>query len=334
LYHCFACTEINLMGNKSLERDDTDPPQQMAPPLNLEDFNIVIVIPAYNEERFIGSIVLLARQYSRHVIVVDDGSADATAELARLAGAQVIRHPENRGKGAALNTALQAAHLHNPDVVVMLDADGQHSLEELMRVVAPVLSGDADLVIGSRYIGDSSQTPRHRIWGHWVFNWITRLASGVPASDSQSGYRAFSPQVLPVISFQSSGFSVESEMQFIVNQYGLRLVEVPITVQYQDKPKRNVFSHGIMVLNGVLRLAGQYRPLLFFGVPGAIVLAAGLIWGWVVVDIYSRKLQLAVGYAMISVLLTILGCLMLSTGFILHSVRGLLMDMRDQVGKR
>jgi hypothetical protein len=89
-----------------------------------------------------------------------------------------------------------------------------------------------------------------------------------------------------------------------------------------------------MVLNGVLRLAGQYRPLLFFGVPGAIVLAAGLIWGWVVVDIYSRKLQLAVGYAMISVLLTILGCLMLSTGFILHSVRGLLMDMGDQIGKK
>ena len=271
---------------------------------------------------------------ARHVIVVDDGSTDATAELAAIAGAQVIRHAENRGKGAALNTALQAARVHAPDVVVMLDADGQHSLEELMRVVAPVLSGDADLVIGSRYLGDSSQTPRHRIWGHWAFNWLTRLASGVPASNSQSGYRAFSPEVLPVISFQSRGFSVESEMQFIVNQYGLRLVEVPITVQYPDRPKRNVVSHGMMVLNGLVRLAGQYRPLLFFGVPGAILLAAGLVWGWVVVDIYSRKLQLAVGYAMISVLLTILGSLLLSTGFILHSMRGLLMDMGNYTGEK
>jgi len=331
-----------MLRKNSLHQDDISQLQPEAPETggagapepNLEDINIVIVIPAYNEERFIGSVVLTARKYSRHVIVVDDGSTDATAELATIAGAQVIRHPENRGKGAALNTALQAARLHDPDVVVMLDADGQHSLEELLRVVAPVLSGNADLVIGSRYLGDSTQTPRHRIWGHWAFNWLTRLASGVAASDSQSGYRAFSPDSLPMISFQSRGFSVESEMQFIVNQYGLRLVEVPITIQYQDKPKRNVFSHGLMVLNGVLRLAGQYRPLLFFGVPGAIVLAAGLIWGWVVVDIYSRKLQLAVGYAMISVLLTILGCLMLSTGFILHSVRGLLMDMGDQIGKK
>jgi glycosyltransferase involved in cell wall biosynthesis len=301
---------------------------------SLDDINIVIVIPAYNEERFIGSVVLKARKYSRHVIVVDDGSLDATAELAAIAGAQVIRHSANRGKGTTLNTALQAARLHAPDVVVMLDADGQHSLEELMRVVEPVVSGEADLVIGSRYIGDSSQIPRSRIWGHWVFNWLTRLASGVPASDSQSGYRAFAPGVLPIISFQSRGFSVESEMQFIVNQYGLRLVEVPVTIQYQDKPKRNVYSHGMLVLNGVVRLAGQYRPLLFFGVPGIILLAAGLVWGWVVVDIYTRKLQLAVGYAMISVLLTILGSLLLSTGFILHSVRGLLMDMNNKSGKK
>ena len=331
-----------MLRKRSLQQDDIDPLKEIAPEtsggglpeLNLEDIHLVIVIPAYNEERFIGSVVLKARKYSPNVIVVDDGSTDATAELATIAGAQVIRHAENRGKGAALNTALQAARAYAPDVVVMLDADGQHSLEELMRIVAPVLSGNADLVIGSRYLGDSSQTPRHRIWGHWAFNWLTRLASGVPASDSQSGYRAFSPEALPVISFQSRGFSVESEMQFIVNQYGLRLVEVPITVQYQDRPKRNVISHGMMVLNGVVRLAGQYRPLLFFGVPGAILLAAGLVWGWVVVDIYSRKLQLAVGYAMISVLLTILGSLLLSTGFILHSMRGLLMDMGNYTGEK
>ena len=266
--------------------------------------------------------------------MVDDGSNDDTALLAEMAGAQVFRLPQNSGKAVALMTGLGKASRNGFDAVVMLDADGQHSLEEMMRVITPVLSGDADLVIGSRYIGDSSQTPRHRIWGHWVFNWLTRLASGVPASDSQSGYRAFSPEALPVISFQSRGFSVESEMQFIVNQYGLRLVEVPITVQYPDRPKRNVVSHGMMVLNGLVRLAGQYRPLLFFGVPGAILLAAGLVWGWVVVDIYSRKLQLAVGYAMISVLLTILGSLLLSTGFILHSMRGLLMDMGNYTGEK
>src|SRR3972149_9104914 len=102
-----------------LKQDEPEAVEAGLPQINLEDINIVIVIPAYNEERFIGSVVLKARKYSRHVIVVDDGSADATAELATIAGAQVIRHPENRGKGAALNTALQAARLRDPDVVVM-----------------------------------------------------------------------------------------------------------------------------------------------------------------------------------------------------------------------
>ncbi len=295
------------MDNSSLETSSTGNVERHQPGLTSQP--IVIVIPAYNEERFIGSVVLKARQFCHHVIVVDDGSSDATAELAALAGAQVIRHAENRGKGAALNSGLHAARQFEPAAVVMLDADGQHSPDEINKLISPVIAGQADLVIGSRYLGNSSQTPRHRIWGHWAFNWLTRLSSGVPSSDSQSGFRAISGQAL-------------------------RLAEVPITIQYRDRPKRNALSHGIMVLNGLLRLMGQYRPLLFFGVSGGFLLAAGLIWGWVVVDIYVRKMQLAVGYAMISVLLTILGSLLLTTGFILHSVRGLLMDMRDQIRNR
>jgi hypothetical protein len=98
---------------------------------------------------------------------------------------------------------------------VCLDADGQHRPEDLAAVCAPILIGEADLVIGSRYLEHTSQVPRHRIWGHWGFNLITRLASGVTASDSQSGYRAFSPRALTTNGFSSGGFSVESEMQFI-----------------------------------------------------------------------------------------------------------------------
>ncbi len=230
------------MDNSSLETSSTGNVERHQPGLTSQP--IVIVIPAYNEERFIGSVVLKARQFCHHVIVVDDGSSDATAELAALAGAQVIRHAENRGKGAALNSGLHAARQFEPAAVVMLDADGQHSPDEINKLISPVIAGQADLVIGSRYLGNSSQTPRHRIWGHWAFNWLTRLSSGVPSSDSQSGFRAISGQAL-------------------------RLAEVPITIQYRDRPKRNALSHGIMVLNGLLRLMGQYRPLLFFGVLGS-----------------------------------------------------------------
>jgi len=302
--------------------------------IDLSAYNVIAVIPAYNEGRFIGSMVLSTRQYCRTVIVVDDGSTDDTAHLAQLAGAQVICHQENRGKGAALNTALRAALAWHPDAVVTLDADGQHSPAEIERIAAPILKGQADIVIGSRYLNASTETPRHRIWGHWAFNLLTSAASGVTSSDSQSGFRAFSPRALEVISFQSSGFSVESEMQFLVKQHGLRTEEVPVTIKYPDRPKRSVIVHGVMVLNGILRLIGQYRPLLFFSVIGFTILLAGLIWGGVVVDIYRKKLELAVGYAMISVLLTILGSLLLAVGFILHSVRGLILELQDEIRRK
>lgn len=291
---------------------------------------MVILIPAYNEERFIGSVVLQARQYTGQVIVIDDGSCDTTAAVARLAGAQVIQHPHNQGKGAAMMTGFHAVQDLHPQVVVTIDADGQHSPAEIPCLVEPILAGKADIVLGSRYLEKTSRVPRHRIVGHRFFNMLTSAASGVASSDSQSGFRAFSPRTLPALLFHSNGFSVESEMQFIAHQNGFQIIEVPITIKYSDPPKRSVVRHGLGVLNGVLRMIGQYRPLLFFALPGVLMLAAGVLWGLLVVNIYSRSQQLAVGYAMISVLLTIVGMLSLSTGVILHSVRGLLLDQTLQ----
>jgi len=285
----------------------------------------VVIIPAYNEERFIGSVVLKIFKFADIVLVVDDGSSDATSEVAQAAGAMVVKQDHNTGKGSALNRGFLIARGLKPDIVVTIDADGQHIPEEISLVIEPVMQGLADIVVGSRYIEKKSLVPRHRIAGHWIFNRITSLASGVRVSDSQSGYRAFSPKALRSLSFQSEGFSVESEMQFIARQYGLRLVEVPITIRYEDPPKRSVIAHGLGVLNGILHLVGQYRPLLFFGIPGLSLIGFGFFWGVLVVNIYTRTLQLATGYALISVMLSIIGLVMLSTGFILHTIRGLLL---------
>ncbi len=295
---------------------------------------IVVVIPAYNEERFIGSVVLQARQYADTVIVVDDGSEDDTAILAELAGAKVISHQQNRGKGYAINTGFAQARQLGADVVVMLDADGQHNAAEISTVVTPVLAGEADIVVGSRYIKQNGHVPRHRIWGHRAFNFLTRMASGTAVSDSQSGFRAFSSQSLACLSFQSDGFSVESEMQFMAREHDLVLVEVPITITYPDPPKRSVIQHGLTVLNGILRLVGQYRPLFYFGLPGLLTLLFGLGWGVTVVRIFQRTHTLAVGYALISVLLFVMGSISLSTGIILHSIRALLLGLFQNEVKR
>lgn len=287
---------------------------------------IVAVIPAYNEERFIGSVVINARKHADAIIVVDDGSCDETAEVAKAAGAIVVRQTPNQGKGTALRIGFQKAAELNPDVVVTLDADGQHVASEMLTVAAPVIEGKADIVVGSRYLINKSEVPVHRILGHHFFNFITNQVSGVHVTDSQSGFRAFSPQALRAITFQSDGFSVESEMQFIAEENGLRLVEMPITIHYHDKPKRPVLVHGLMVLNGLLQLMGQYRPLLFFGLPGVVILGLAGAWSLWIIHIYQATHQLAIGYALVAVLFFLVGNTVLSTGIILHSMRGLLLD--------
>jgi glycosyltransferase involved in cell wall biosynthesis len=271
--------------------------------------------------------VLKAQKFADHIIVIDDGSTDATAEVAAAAGALVIQHEWNQGKGAALNTGFTRARELAPEVVVTIDADGQHVPEEIDLVTAPVLESKADIVVGSRYIDKKSVVPIERVWGHVVFNFVNNRLSGVSLTDSQSGFRAFSARALYAISFSSAGFSVESEMQILAQEHKLLMVEVPVTIHYHDKPKRSVIAHGMMVLTGILRLVGQYRPLLFFGMPGMLLLLIGLGWGILVLDIYRRVQTLALGYALLSVLFTVIGVLSVFAGIILHSVRGLLLEL-------
>ena len=289
---------------------------------------IVAVIPAYNEERFIGSVALKTRQQAEVVIVVDDGSTDCTAEVAQVSGAVVIKHDQNHGKGCAINTGFRVALEYSPKVVVLLDADGQHLPEQMPALVKPVLDGQADIVIGSRYIRPTSQVPLQRVWGHRAFNWLTRLASGVASTDSQSGYRAFSPTAVEKIIFRSQGFAVESEMQFIAHELRLSLVEVPITIRYQDKPKRSAWSQGMSIIHEMLKLTGQYRPLLSIGLPGLIMLLIGISLGLFVVERFDQEHVLAVGHAMACMLISIAGLITLFTGVILHSIRGFFQDLQ------
>src|SRR5438270_4079936 len=232
---------------------------------------VVVIIPAFNEERSIGSIVLRLRQAIDIVIVVNDGSRAATAEVARLAGARVVSHPTNSGYGAAIRTGLTAAQEQQASAVVLMDADGQHRVEDVRDVVAPILEDEADVVVGSRFADSRTQVPPIRRLAQHGLTWLSNVGSGVKLTDSQSGMRAFSPRAISALLLKSTSMAAASEMQFLASDANLRVREVPIEVRYFGEVKRNPIGQGLDVLYGIVQLVSERRPLLFFGVPGLLM---------------------------------------------------------------
>jgi glycosyltransferase involved in cell wall biosynthesis len=273
-------------------------------------------MPAYDEERYIGSLVLKARQYADEVIVVDDGSQDRTAEVARLAGATVIRHAENKGKGAAIQTILAKAKERNADVLVLLDSDCQHNPDEIPRLIAPIREG-FDLVIGSRE-REAAKTPWHRRLGQKVLLTSTRLLSGEQLTDSESGFRSLSRRAISEMELKESGFAVETEMIASATDKNLSITQVPISNIYtEDGSTQNPVRHGVGVLLRILNMISERRPLFFFGLGGLILLLFGLLIGGRAVYILSTAGVLPVGTAILSTLLAIIGTFSIFAGIIL-----------------
>ncbi|MCY0878500.1 MAG: glycosyltransferase family 2 protein [Firmicutes bacterium] len=282
---------------------------------------VVAVIPAFNEERFIGSVVLAAKKYCNLVIVVDDGSSDRTADLAEAAGALVIRRPAQGGKGAALNTGFEAALRYRPRATVMLDGDAQHDPAEIVDVARPILEGWADVVVGSRFLAARRDTiPWWRQIGQIALTILTNQASGVRLSDSQTGYRAFSLEALRRLRFHSQGLSVESEMQFLLKGTNLRLAEVPIHVRYLDGNKRNPVVHGLSVVDTILGLMARRRPLLFFAVPGLLLAVGGLLLGYQAFHVVRATHQIPLVSTVLGMLALVIGLLLGVTGTILNTL--------------
>jgi glycosyltransferase involved in cell wall biosynthesis len=287
---------------------------------------VVVGIPAFNEDRFIGSLVLKLRAVGHVVLVVDDGSTDATAELAEAAGATVVRHPRNLGKTAAVATIFDHARRLGADALVLLDGDSQHDPSEVEKLAAPILADEADMVVGSRFAGVRSIIPRWRVAGQRALRVATNLGSGMSLSDTESGFRAFSRRALDEMQFNGRGFAIEPLTQFQAKQRGWKVHEVPIHVHYELPMKRNPVWHGIGQLDAIFRLVAEHRPLLFFGVPGLLLVLAGLLLGVYVTQIYDATQQLATGYALITVLLSIVGVLTTFTGIVLHAMRGMFLE--------
>jgi glycosyltransferase involved in cell wall biosynthesis len=291
---------------------------------------IIAAIPCLDEERCIGSVVLKTKKYVSSVIVIDGGSTDSTAEVATEAGATVYQQDRNRGYGAAVRSALERGRQLQADILVVLDGDGQHDPKDIPRLVKPVLDGEADVVIGSRFLGAVKRPPLYRRLGQRVLNIVTNVGSGQSTSDSQSGFRVYSSKALKQLNLAENGMSVSSEMQFAIAKAGLKIAEVPIHVSYTDKAKRNPVGQGINTLSRVLVLFSLRQPLLLFGVPGLCLLTAGLVLGARVLAIYGDSHELAIGNALGAVLLCIGGLLALTVALMLQAMKELMRGSASQ----
>ncbi len=203
---------------------------------------------------------------------------------------------------------------------------------DIPRLIKPLLDGEADVVIGSRFLQKGKKPPFYRRLGQRVLTAITNLGSGQKISDSQSGFRAYSGKALKELNLAENGMSVSSEMQFAISKAGLKVAEVPIDVSYTGKAKRNPLGHGIGVLSRVFVLFSLRQPLLLFGLPGLAFLAAGLVIGARVLSIYSKIHELAVGNALGAVLLCLAGLLALFAALMLQAVKELMERQPRQSG--
>lgn len=227
---------------------------------------VMIGIPAYNEADSVGDVVRAAVDRADRVVVVDDGSADGTADRAYEAGASVIVHDENRGYGAALRTLFRHAHVAGVDHLVILDGDGQHDAADVPELVATQRTTGAEVIIGSRFAGGSSERmPLYRRFGLAVVNLLAnasmRLQHGSPGvADTQSGFRAYSRDAIETIAEAErvgDGMDASLDILFQAVRQGYEIREVPTTIEYdvENASTHDPIGHGLTLLTAILREA-------------------------------------------------------------------------------
>ena len=235
-------------------------------------------IPAFNEEKPIVDVIKKSLKYVDQVIVCDDGSSDLTAEQAKIAGAIVIKHEKNMGKGDAMKSLFKYAKDVGADAMVTIDGDGQFLAEQIPSLLQPILDNSSDVVIGNRFSNDK-EMPSYRKIGNKMLDRITKLAADLPFSDTQSGFRSYSKKAIQSIDFSTSGFGVDSEILIDAVDKGLRITETKVTVLYDTGLKtstKDPISHSMSVIASLLESIAIHHPLKYLGIPGIILLLIGL----------------------------------------------------------
>lgn len=195
---------------------------------------VSIVIAAFNEEAQIESVVREVRKRYPQVVVVDDGSEDRTAQAARQGGALVLRHLINRGQGAALQTGIECALKRGAAYIVTFDADGQHAVEDIEAMLIPIVRGECEITLGSRFLGSAVDMPRSRRLVLKLGILFTHLINRMPLTDTHNGFRAFSRQAAEHIQITADRMAHASEMIDLVRESGLPWREIPVQIRYTE----------------------------------------------------------------------------------------------------
>lgn len=281
-------------------------------------------MPAYNEERSIANVIKGCRSYVDKVVVVDDGSIDATAKIALAENAIVVCHLRNMGYGAALKSCFEEARKMGADRMVIIDSDGQHEPTDIPKLLEPLNNG-YDLVIGSRFITKKDELmPCYRKIGMKVLDALTNFLNDVEVSDSQSGFRAYSRHAIESININESGMSAGSEILLQIKKNNLKVKEVGISCNYdlENTSKQDPVTHGINVVMYLLGILKEKKPLQYFIFAGMTFIVVGFVEGLNSLKLLSLGGELdlvAVLAAIATTMLILFGALMVFFGMARHS---------------
>ena len=282
---------------------------------------ITIGIPAYNEEKNIASIITKLKNITDSIIVCDDGSSDMTSEISKNLGAIVISHKKNMGYGAAIRTIFQKSVELDSDILVTFDADGQHRIDDVNKILQPLENNEADIVIGSRFLDNESKVPNYRKIGIKVITQVTNASLKKKLTDSQSGFRAYNKQALTQISPSEMGMGISTEILIKASNKGLRIAEIPITILYHDGTStHNPVSHGTSVLISTIKFTSIEHPLKFYGIPSIIFLIIGSAFTYSAIQYYVEIGRLNTNLTVIGAGAILISLVLLISAIILYSI--------------
>ena len=284
--------------------------------------DITIGIPAYNEEKNIASIIVKLKKIAHKIIVCDDGSTDLTGEIAQKLGAIVIRHPKNLGYGSGIRSIFQKAKEIDSDILVTFDADGQHQVEDIKKVIEPILKNNADLVIGSRFLDNKTiDVPEYRKIGIKLITKVTNSTLEEKITDSQSGFRAYNKDIITKLEPGDVGMGISTEILIKASSHGFKITEVPINILYDGNTStHNPVSHGTSVLLSTIKYISIEHPLKFYGIPSLIFFAIGLTFTFLSVQYYTEIGRLNTNLTIVAAGTILIGVILIITTILLYSL--------------